>query len=500
MAKIISSITGEHALTFDDVLLQPARSEVLPANADIRTFVTKDIALNLPILSAAMDTVTESAMAIALAQAGGLGVIHRNLEPEAQAEEVRQVKSFESGMVVNPITIGPDATLADALALMERNRISGIPVVENGGSGGRTTGKLVGILTNRDVRFASDPRQKVSELMTHENLVTVGEGVSQDDAKRLLHTNRIEKLLVVDADRNCIGLITVKDIEKAVANPNAIKDEQGRLRVAAASTVGEKGFERSMRLIEAGVDLLVIDTAHGHSVQVLEAVSAIKKHSNATRIVAGNVATAEATRALIDAGADTVKVGIGPGSICTTRMVAGVGVPQLAAVMQSAEEADKHGIPVIADGGIKFSGDLAKALAGGASAVMVGSLLAGTDESPGDVYLYQGRSYKSYRGMGSVGAMARGSADRYFQQEVNDQMKLVPEGIEGQVPYKGPAGNVLHQLAGGLRAAMGYTGAKTLKDFRENATFVKISGASLSESHVHDVQITRESPNYRGGR
>jgi len=500
LATIISSITGEAALTFDDVLLQPARSDVLPTAVDVRTRVTRDIELNLPILSSAMDTVTESGMAIALAQAGGLGVIHRNMTPEEQAEEVRQVKSFESGMVVNPITIGPDATLADALALMERNRISGIPVVANGGSGGRSTGKLVGILTNRDVRFASNPLQKISELMTRKNLITVGEGVSQDDAKRLLHTNRIEKLLVVDAGNNCIGLITVKDIEKAVANPSAVKDRQGRLLVAAASTVGDQGYERSLRLIEAGVDLLVIDTAHGHSVRVAEAVTAVKKQSNSTRIIAGNVATAEATRALIDAGADAVKVGIGPGSICTTRMVAGVGVPQLAAVMACAEEADKADVPVIADGGIKFSGDLAKALAGGASCAMVGSLLAGTDESPGEVYLYQGRSYKSYRGMGSVGAMARGSADRYFQQEVNDEMKLVPEGIEGQVPYKGAVANVLHQLAGGLRAAMGYTGAHNLREFRDNATFVRISGAALSESHVHDVSITRESPNYRGGR
>lgn len=498
MAKIITTATGDAALTFDDVLLQPGRSDILPTDADVRTRVTKDIELNLPILSSAMDTVTESGMAIALAQAGGMGVIHRNMTPDEQAEEVRQVKSFESGMVVNPITIGPDATLADALALMEKNRISGIPVVDNGGTGGRFTGKLIGIVTNRDVRFATNKNQKISELMTHEGLITVQEGVSQDEAKRLLHSNRIEKLLVVDDANTCIGLITVKDIEKAQLNPNAIKDSQGRLRAAAASTVGDAGFERSNRLIEAGVDLLVIDTAHGHSVKVSDAVSAIKKQSNTTRIVAGNVATAEATKALIDAGADAIKVGIGPGSICTTRIVAGVGVPQLAAVMACAEEADKQGIPVIADGGIKFSGDLAKALAGGASCAMIGSLLAGTDESPGEVYLYQGRSYKSYRGMGSVGAMARGSADRYFQQEVNDQMKLVPEGIEGQVPYKGTAGHVLHQLAGGLRAAMGYTGAHNLQDFRDNATFVRISGAALSESHVHDVAITRESPNYRG--
>jgi IMP dehydrogenase len=499
LAKIITSITGDAALTFDDVLLQPARSDVLPTDVSIRSRVTKDIELNLPLLSAAMDTVTEYEMAIAMAQAGGLGVIHRNLEPEQQAEQVRQVKSFESGMVVNPITIGPEATLADALSLMSANRISGIPVVANGGQGGRVTGKLVGILTNRDVRFASNERQKISELMTHENLVTVRDGVGKDEAKALLHRNRIEKLLVVDEAGNLVGLVTVKDIEKAQLNPMAVKDAQGRLRVAAASTVGDKGYERSMALIAAGVDLLVIDTAHGHSVRVAEAVERVKRESNSTRIVAGNVATAEATRALIDAGADSIKVGIGPGSICTTRIVAGVGVPQLAAVMACAEEADKSGVPVIADGGIKFSGDLAKALAGGASVAMVGSLLAGTDESPGEVYLYQGRSYKAYRGMGSVGAMARGSADRYFQQEVRDSLKLVPEGIEGQVPYKGAAGNVLHQLAGGLRAAMGYTGAHTLEEFRENATFVKISGAALSESHVHDVTITREPPNYRGG-
>lgn len=499
MAKIITSITGDSALTFDDVLLQPARSDVLPTDVDIRTRVTKDISLNIPILSSAMDTVTESRMAIAMAQAGGMGVIHKNLDILVQAEHVRAVKSFESGMVVNPITIGPDATLADALALMEANHISGIPVVENGGTGGRKVGRLVGILTNRDVRFASNPRQRIAELMTHEGLVTVRDGVSKDEAKRLLHAHRIEKLLVVDDDGRCVGLITVKDIEKAQLNPHAVKDAQGRLRVAAATGVGDAGFERSLALIDAGVDLLVIDTAHGHSTGVLKSVERVKRESNSTRIVAGNVATAEATRALIEAGADSVKVGIGPGSICTTRIVAGVGVPQLAAVMACAEEGDKHGIPVIADGGIKFSGDLAKALAGGASCAMVGSLLAGTDESPGEVYLYQGRSYKSYRGMGSVGAMARGSADRYFQQEVQDSLKLVPEGIEGQVPYKGAAGNVLHQLAGGLRAAMGYTGAPDLQSFRDNSVFVRISGAGLNESHVHDVSITRESPNYRGG-
>jgi IMP dehydrogenase len=500
LAKIITTATGDYALTFDDVLLQPARSDVLPGETNIATYVTKDIALNLPIISSAMDTVTESAMAIAMAQAGGLGVIHKNLTASEQAEQVRMVKSFESGMVINPITIGPDATLADALSLMQLNRISGIPVVENGGTGGRAIGKLVGILTNRDVRFASNPGQRIAELMTHENLVTVRDGVSKDEAKQLLHKHRIEKLLVIDNDYRCVGLITVKDIEKAQLNPNAVKDAQGRLRVAAASTVGDSGFERSLALIDAGVDLLVIDTAHGHSVRVAEAVERVKRESNSTRIVAGNVATAEAVKALIDAGADSVKVGIGPGSICTTRIVAGVGVPQLAAVMACAEEGAKQGVPIIADGGIKFSGDMAKALAGGASCVMVGSLLAGTDESPGEVYLYQGRSYKSYRGMGSVGAMGNGSADRYFQQDVRDQMKLVPEGIEGQVPYKGAAGAVLHQLAGGLRAAMGYTGAHNLQDFRDNAVFVKISGAALSESHVHDVTITREAPNYRSGR
>src|SRR5689334_6183470 len=489
---------GAVALTFDDVLIRPAASNVLPNEVDVSSRVTRSIELHVPVLSSAMDTVTEARLAIAMAQAGGIGVIHRNLSPDAQAAEVAQVKKFESGMVVNPVTIHPDASLADALKLMSDHQISGIPVVEQVGNGGRL-GRLVGILTNRDVRFATNPMQRVAELMTKENLVTVKESVGMEEAKRLLHTHRIEKLLVVDEDYRCIGLITVKDIEKAQLHPNAVKDEQGRLRVAAASTVGDNGFERSMALIDAGVDLLVIDTAHGHSVRVAEAVERVKRESNSTRIVAGNVATAEATRALIDAGADSIKIGIGPGSICTTRIVAGVGVPQLAAVMACAEEADKNGVPVIADGGIKFSGDLAKALAGGASCAMVGSLLAGTDESPGEVYLYQGRSYKAYRGMGSVGAMARGSADRYFQQEVRDQLKLVPEGIEGQVPYKGPAGNVLHQLAGGLRAAMGYTGAHDLEEFRDNATFVKISGAALSESHVHDVTITREPPNYRGG-
>jgi IMP dehydrogenase len=481
-------------LTFDDVLLQPGLSDVLPSEVDIRSRITREISLNLPIVASAMDTVTETKMAIAMAQAGGIGVIHRNMEPEEQAAQVRQVKKFESGMVVNPVTIAPDATLADALEVMREHSISGIPVVEGGGSG--KAGKLVGILTNRDVRFANDPRQPVAELMTKERLVTVREGVGQEEAKKLLHQHRIEKLLVVDSDYRCVGLITVKDIEKAVANPNACKDEQGRLRVAAATTVGDKGFERTERLIEAGVDLVVVDTAHGHSQHVLNAVNRIKRLSNKVQVVAGNVATAEATQALIDAGADSIKVGIGPGSICTTRIVAGVGVPQLTAIMDAVEVARKSGTPVIADGGIKFSGDLAKALAAGADCAMVGSLLAGTDETPGEVFLYQGRSYKTYRGMGSVGAMARGSADRYFQQDIKDTLKLVPEGVEGQVPYKGAAATVLHQLAGGLRAAMGYVGAATIAEFHRKAVFLKISSAGLRESHVHDVTITRESPNY----
>ncbi|UHS55716.1 IMP dehydrogenase [Agrobacterium vaccinii] len=499
MARIIQTPTGLDALTFDDVLLQPGHSEVMPGQTNIATRIARDIDLNLPILSSAMDTVTEGRLAIAMAQAGGIGVIHRNLTPVEQAEEVRQVKKFESGMVVNPVTIGPDATLAEAQALMKTYSISGIPVVENGGSGGHKSGRLVGILTNRDVRFASDPAQKIYELMTRENLVTVKESsVDQQEARRLLHKHRIEKLVVVDAAGNCVGLITVKDIEKSQLNPNATKDAQGRLRAAAAISVGADAIERAERLIAAGVDLLVVDTAHGHSQRVLDAVTQVKKMSNSVRIIAGNVATADGTKALIDAGADGVKVGIGPGSICTTRIVAGVGVPQLAAIMSAVEAAQAADIPVIADGGIKFSGDLAKAIAAGASAVMIGSLLAGTDESPGEVFLYQGRSFKAYRGMGSVGAMARGSADRYFQAEVRDTLKLVPEGIEGQVPYKGPVSGVLHQLAGGLRAAMGYVGGGTIKDFQERATFVRISGAGLRESHAHDVTITRESPNYPG--
>jgi IMP dehydrogenase len=491
MARLIEHSTGREALAFDDVLLAPAYSAVLPGEANVGTRLTQRISLNLPIISAAMDTVTEARLAIAMAQAGGIGVIHRNLTPDEQAEAVRQVKKFESGMVVNPVTIHPGATLAEALALTKRFNISGIPVVEH-------DGRLVGILTNRDVRFATDPSQKVSELMTKERLVTVTETVQQDEAKRLLHQHRIEKLIVVDDDYKCVGLITVKDIEKSRLHPNATKDDQGRLRVAAASSVGDNGFERSERLVAADVDLVVIDTAHGHSQRVLDAVTRVKKLSNRVEVIAGNVATADGAKALIDAGADAVKVGIGPGSICTTRIVAGVGVPQLTAIMDVVEAADKAGIPAIADGGIKFSGDLAKALAAGASCAMIGSLLAGTDESPGEVYLHQGRSYKAYRGMGSIGAMARGSADRYFQAEVRDQLKLVPEGIEGQVPYKGPAAGVLHQLAGGLRAAMGYVGAANLAEFREKARFMRISSAALRESHVHDVTITRESPNYPG--
>ncbi len=479
------------ALTFDDVLLEPAASAVLPAATDTRTRLTKTIELGIPLISAAMDTVTESSMAIAMAQAGGMGVIHKNLDIARQAGEVHRVKKFESGMVVNPVTIAPDGTLADALKLMADFRISGIPVTE------KKTGKLVGILTNRDVRFATNPNQKISELMTKEKLITVREGVDRDEAKRLLHTHRIEKLLVVDSEYRCIGLITVKDIEKSQKFPNASKDEKGRLRVAAATGVGDDGLRRAEALLDAGVDVIVVDTAHGHSQGVLKTVERIKRLSNYTQMIAGNVATAEGTKALIGAGADAVKIGIGPGSICTTRIVAGVGVPQLTAVMDAAEAAAKSGVPVIADGGIKYSGDLAKALAAGASVAMVGALLAGTDESPGEVFLYQGRSYKSYRGMGSVGAMARGSADRYFQQEVNETLKLVPEGVEGRVPYKGPAGNVIHQLVGGLRAAMGYTGNRSLADLRKNKKFLRITNAGLRESHVHDIIVTREAPNYR---
>jgi IMP dehydrogenase len=479
------------ALTFDDVMLVPAASSIMPGETDTRTRITREIELGIPLISAAMDTVTEGALAIAMAQAGGLGVIHRNMPIDQQAAEVRKVKKFEAGMVVNPVTIHPDETLADALRLMAENKISGIPVVERG------SGHLAGILTNRDVRFASDPHQPVAELMTKDKLVTVRESVSRDDAKRLLHQHRIEKLVVVDKEYRCTGLITVKDIEKAQLFPNASKDEHGRLRVAAAAGTGKGELERVETLFNAGVDIMVVDTAHGHSSRVLKAVSDIRKMSNYTQVIVGNVATAEGALAVIEAGADAVKVGIGPASICTTRMVAGVGVPQFTAIVDAVEECRKHGVPVIADGGIKFSGDLAKAIAAGADCAMLGSLFAGTDESPGEVFLYQGRSYKYYRGMGSIGAMARGSADRYFQQEVTDTLKLVPEGVEGRVPHKGPVGNIIYQLIGGLRAAMGYTGNRTIAEMQQNCTFVRITNAGLRESHVHDIAITREAPNYR---
>ncbi|MGI8943840.1 MAG: IMP dehydrogenase [Qipengyuania sp.] len=474
-------------LTFDDVLLRPAESDILPSMANTATRLTRAISLSIPVVSSAMDTVTEADMAIAMAQLGGIGVLHRNFEVEEQAAAVRAVKRYESGMVVNPITIHPDATLGEAQEIMASNRISGIPVTDR-------SGKLCGILTNRDVRFAENPRQPVKELMTTENLATVPLGTAQDEARRLLHQRRIEKLLVVDDNGRCVGLITVKDIEKAVAYPNATKDESGRLRVAAATTVGDSGFERTEALIDAEVDVVVIDTAHGHNKEVSRAVERVKKLSNSVQVVAGNIATAEAAKALIDAGADAVKVGIGQGSICTTCVVAGVGVPQLTAIMDCAEEAEKSGVPAIADGGLRTSGDAAKALAAGASSVMIGSMLAGTEEAPGETFIYQGRSYKSYRGMGSVGAMARGSADRYFQQDVQAQ-KLVPEGIEGQVPYKGHAAAVVHQLVGGIKAAMGYTGSATIDDLKR-AQFVRITNAGLNESHVHDVAITREAPNY----
>jgi len=478
-------------LTFDDVLLEPAESRVLPADTDTHTQLTKSIRLGIPIISAAMDTVTESRLAIAVAQAGGLGVIHKNMTADAQADEVRKVKKAEAGMVVNPLTITPDRPVVDALRLKDEHGISGIPVVEEG------TGKLAGILTNRDVRFVTDLRQPVRDVMTKDNLVTVREGVAREDAKQLLHKYRIEKLLVVDGDYRCVGLVTVRDIERAEAFPDACKDEQGRLRVSAATGVGPDGVARARALLDAGCDLIVVDTAHGHSEGVAQSVEAIKKLSNSAQVLAGNVATAEGTKSLIDAGADAVKVGIGPGSICTTRIVAGVGVPQLTALLDSVEAARERGIPVVADGGIKYSGDLAKAIAAGAGCAMIGSLLAGTEESPGEVFLYQGRSYKRYRGMGSIGAMARGSADRYFQEEISDSLKLVPEGIEGRVPFKGPVGAIVHQLVGGLRAAMGYTGNASITEMREGCRFIKISGAGLRESHVHDVAIQRESPNYQ---
>ncbi len=478
------------AITFDDVLLEPSESDVLPSETNVKTKITKNIDLNIPLASAAMDTVTESKMAIAMAQAGGIGVIHRNLEIDAQVKEVSKVKKYESGMVVNPLTISPDSTLEAALKLMRENNISGVPVTD------KKTNKLEGILTNRDVRFALNINQKVSELMTKENLITVNDNISENEAKEILHQHRIEKLLVVDDQYSCIGLITVKDIEKSNSHPNATKDEKGRLRVAAGTTVGDIGFERAEALIDSDTDIIVVDTAHGHSIQVPKTIERIKKLSNSVQIVAGNVATKEATKLLIDSGADCIKVGIGPGSICTTRIIAGIGVPQLTAIMDCVDEAKKSSIPVIADGGIKFSGDLAKAIAGGANLAMIGSLFAGTDETPGEVFLHRGRRFKSYRGMGSVAAMAEGSADRYFQSDYGSRDKLVPEGIEGQVPYIGSVHNVIYQLVGGLRASMGYTGCKNLNDFQTKTKFIKITSASLNESHTHDVVVTREAPNY----
>ena len=479
------------ALAFDDVLLVPGYSEIVPSGVNTVTRLTRTISLNIPLISSAMDTVSESTMAITMAQHGGMGFIHKNLSTAEQAAQVRTVKKFESGMVVNPLTIHPDQTLADARALMATHRISGIPVVE------RETGRLVGMLTNRDVRFATDPSVKVYELMTRENLVTVTGSVGPDEARRLLHARRIEKLLVVDDAYRCVGLITVKDMDKAQTHPLANKDELGRLRCGAATGVGDEGHQRTEALIAAGVDVVVVDTAHGHSAGVVDAVARIKKLSNAVQVIAGNVATPEGAQALIDAGADAIKIGIGPGSICTTRIVAGVGVPQFSAVLETAEACRRHGVPAIADGGIRHSGDIVKAIGAGADCVMVGSLLAGTDEAPGEVFLYQGRSYKSYRGMGSMGAMARGSADRYFQQDIKDSLKLVPEGIEGRVAYKGPVSAVLHQMVGGLRAGMGYTGSATVAELQQNARFRRLTGAGLRESHVHDVAITREAPNYR---
>jgi IMP dehydrogenase len=487
----MTNIKIQEALTFDDVLMKPRASDFIPSDADTSTQLTKSIKLAIPLISAAMDTVTESTLAIAMAQLGGVGCIHKNLTIAEQAAEVQMVKKFESGMVIDPLTITPEATLADALKLTANNHISGVPVVEKG------SGKLVGILTNRDVRFASDRKQPVHELMTKENLITVKKDISREEAKRLLHKHRIEKLLVVDDAYRCIGLITVKDIEKAHAHPNACKDGHGRLRVAAATGTGADGLKRAEFLIAAGADIIVVDTAHGHSKGVLDSVRTIKEIHQNVQIIAGNIATAEAAEALIKAGADAVKVGIGPGSICTTRIVAGVGVPQLSAIIDVVKTSAKYGVPIIADGGIKYSGDLAKAIAAGANCAMLGSLFAGTEESPGEVVLYQGRSYKTYRGMGSVGAMARGSADRYFQQEIGDKLKLVPEGVEGRVPFKGSVTGVVHQLVGGLKAAMGYTGSRTIPDMQKNVEFVRITGAGLRESHAHNIAITRESPNYR---
>ncbi|HEY2481222.1 MAG TPA: IMP dehydrogenase [Caulobacteraceae bacterium] len=477
-------------LAFDDVLLEPGQSEVMPTQVDTATRLTREIGLNIPLISAAMDTVTDSRLAIAMAQAGGLGVLHRNFTVEEQADQVREVKRYESGMVINPLTIHPDTTLGEIMRIKAARHISGFPVVERG------SGRLAGILTNRDMRFERSEKVTAAQLMTHDGLVTVKEGVSQDEARALLRQHKIERLIVVDEDYRAVGLITVKDMEKAEAHPLAAKDSRGRLLVGAASTVGDAGFERSLALIDAGVDVVVIDTAHGHSAQVSAAVRRLARETNRVQIVAGNVATYDGARALIEAGADAIKVGIGPGSICTTRVVSGVGVPQFTAISEAVRAAEGSGAPVIADGGIRFSGDLAKAIAAGASAAMMGSMFAGTDEAPGEVFLYQGRSYKSYRGMGSLGAMARGSADRYFQKEVEDALKLVPEGIEGQTPYKGPIGPVIHQLVGGLRAAMGYLGAQDIASFQHRARFIRVTGAGLRESHVHDVMITREAPNY----
>ncbi len=488
-SKILENKIRE-GLTFDDVLLLPGASEIQPLDADTRTRLTKQITLNIPILSAAMDTVTESDAAIAMAQAGGLGIIHRNLEPAAQAEQVRRVKRYESGMVNNPITIDPDATLAQALELMKQYRISGVPVTKQ-------NGKLVGILTNRDVRFAANPKQPVRELMTSENLIKVYNSIDKEKAKKILHKHRIEKLLVVDDNERCIGLLTVKDIEKAQLHPTACKDEDGALRVGAAIGTGEANFARAQALIDADVDVIVVDTAHGHSKGVIDMVKKLRRQHNRVNIIAGNIATAEAAKALVDAGVDALKVGIGPGSICTTRIVAGVGVPQLTAIMDVVSAASKAKVPVIADGGIRSSGDLAKAIAAGADCVMLGSMFAGTDEAPGEVIFYQGRSYKSYRGMGSIGAMVKGSAERYFQGAVTESQKLVPEGVEGRVPYKGPISAVIHQMIGGLRASMGYTGCKTVADMKKNAKFIRMTPAGYRESHVHDVTITREAPNYR---
>ncbi|MEW5685054.1 MAG: IMP dehydrogenase [Pseudomonadota bacterium] len=479
-------------LTFDDVLLEPGPSDVMPTQVDVSTRFTREISLNIPLVSAAMDTVTESRLAIAMAQSGGIGVLHRNLTVDEQADQVREVKRYESGMVINPLTIHPDTTLGEVRQIKARRKISGFPVVDD-------AGKLVGILTNRDMRFEGRDDIPAKALMTHEGLVTVKEGVGQTEARELLRRHKIERLIVVDDDYHAVGLITVKDMEKSQAHPHAAKDAQGRLLVAAASTVGDAGYERSMALVDAGVDVVVIDTAHGHNAEVANAVARVKRETNRVQIVAGNIATYDAARALIDAGADAVKVGIGPGSICTTRIVAGVGVPQLTAIADAVRAAEGSDVPVVADGGIKYSGDLAKALAMGASVAMMGSVFAGVDEAPGEVFLYQGRSYKAYRGMGSVGAMGQGSADRYFQKDVKDALKLVPEGIEGQVPYKGPIAPILHQMVGGLRAAMGYVGAPTLPLFRERAKFIRITNAGLRESHVHDVMITREAPNYPSG-